>query len=577
VNYVLTAYPLSSVFRKHLEEVLASECVYLSLADLRKQRARQAVRRLRSMGGARLVLALEDESSRCILPVLKAVAAASNASVVEVRYPDLHSECIGRGRLVAGLAALVAASVAARGDAFRCDRDLAQLVGAPRAAVVEGNGKALYLNANLWFGVKAGGSIGHVAGVVNALNEGGCPIVYAAAGGRTMIRSDIESVALTPAATFGLPFELNYYRFHRRVVRQLVASRKPRFIYQRMSLGNYAGVKLSRHWKIPLIAEYNGSEVWVAQHWGRPLRYHALGSRAEEVCLRHAHIIVTISEVLRDELIGRGVSPESIVCYPNCIDPTVFDPTRFSEADSIALRAELGLPSNALLATFVGTFGQWHGAEVLARAIKCLIDQHRSWLTQTKLHFVLVGDGVKMPVVREILAGQASGEFVTLTGLVAQAEAPAYLSASDVLLSPHVANADGSRFFGSPTKLFEYMAMGKAIIASDLDQIGTVLQDSLRSGGLPSAEPTTHETALGILIPPGDVTALVDAIKFAVDRSEWRTVLGKNARTEALAKYTWMHHVDAILDVIPSVVQRPSVRQLNRQSSRQDNQLDVCS
>ncbi len=56
-----------------------------------------------------------------------------------------------------------------------------------------------------------------------------------------------------------------------------------------------------------------------------------------------------------------------------------------------------------------------------------------------------------------------------------QSEAPTYLAISDIVVSPTVPNPDGSPFFGSPTKLFEYMAMGKPIVASDLDQIGEVL------------------------------------------------------------------------------------------------------
>jgi len=548
VNYALTVYPLSSGLRSRLSRALTMEPVYLNLSELRRQPLFDVVKRLRSLGGATLVIQLEDENSRRILPVLKAVAALSNASRIEIRDHDLRVEHVTRTHLVTGLASMGVASTAAARDSILCYRELSRLLAAPRIVPrTRASGSALYLNANLWFGVKAGGSLGHVAGVANALIEAVGDVVYASAGGRTMIRPEIPLVALTPPDVFSLPYELNYYAFHRMVVRQLRRVVPPRFIYQRMSIANYAGVTLSRQWDAPLVLEYNGSEVWIAKNWGLPLRYHQLAANAEKASLRHAHVVVTISEVLRDELIEKGVAPERIVCYPNCIDPTVFDPSRFSAADHVDLRRKLGVASDAVVATFVGTFGQWHGVDVLAKAIRRLVDDHRDWLIRSRLHFVLVGDGVKMPIVRETLAGDECARFVTITGLVPQAEAPAYLAASDVLLSPHVANADGSRFFGSPTKLFEYMAMGKAIVASDLDQIGQVLRNSVRVGDLPTSDPAGDESRLAVLCAPGHVPALVEGIMFAVNRPVWRRTLACNARVEALARYTWAHHVAAIL------------------------------
>jgi glycosyltransferase involved in cell wall biosynthesis len=161
-----------------------------------------------------------------------------------------------------------------------------------------------------------------------------------------------------------------------------------------------------------------------------------------------------------------------------------------------------------------------------------------------------------MPLVKQALCEERS-PFWTLTGLIAQSEAPAHLAATDILVSPHVPNPDGTPFFGSPTKLFEYMAMGKTILASNLEQIGEVLRNSLRTDALPERECTGTETELAVLCKPADADDLVRSIRFAVDRPAWRNVLGRNARKEVLAKYTWKTHVTKFLETLDSISRLP--------------------
>src|SRR5262249_34844798 len=154
-----------------------------------------------------------------------------------------------------------------------------------------------------------------------------------------------------------------------------------------------------------------------------------------------------------------------------------------------------------------------------------------------------------MPQVRTVLESARATRFVTLTGLVEQHEAPRYLAACDVLLSPHVPNADGSRFFGSPTKLFEYMAMSRAIVASDLDQIGQVLQRSFRADALPpSCDARTVGDRVAVLLEPGNRRQLIESIRYLVERPECREALGHNARKEVLARYTWDRNVAELME-----------------------------
>ena len=78
--------------------------------------------------------------------------------------------------------------------------------------------------------------------------------------------------------------------------------------------------------------------------------------------------------------------------------------------------------------------------------------------------------------------------------------------------------------------MFEYMAMGKAIIASNMDQMAEVLED--------------HETAL--LSIPGSASSVAEAIEELVLDEKLRQTLGNKARAEVVAHYTWEKHVKKI-------------------------------
>jgi glycosyltransferase involved in cell wall biosynthesis len=120
---------------------------------------------------------------------------------------------------------------------------------------------------------------------------------------------------------------------------------------------------------------------------------------------------------------------------------------------------------------------------------------------------------------------------VAFTGAVGFDEIPELLAACDLCVSPHVPNPDGSPFFGSPTKLFEYMAAGRAVVASELGQIGDVLEHGRN----------------GWLVPPGDPAALARAVVHLAYEPRLRSTLGRAARSDVLHRHSWNAHVGRIL------------------------------
>jgi glycosyltransferase involved in cell wall biosynthesis len=133
--------------------------------------------------------------------------------------------------------------------------------------------------------------------------------------------------------------------------------------------------------------------------------------------------------------------------------------------------------------------------------------------------------------MQALLADDCASGRVIFTGAVEHLRVPSLLDACDILVAPHVPLTDGSEFFGSPTKLFEYMAMGKAIVASRLGQIGEVLEHG--------------ETAL--LVEPGNVGELSAAIVRLAEASPLRERLGTRAREIAIQRHTWKQNARRVL------------------------------
>jgi glycosyltransferase involved in cell wall biosynthesis len=441
---------------------------------------------------------------------------------LEIGAGELARLALRFGRDVAGIPWLLA----------RVRRDIRRLAAAPPlAAGLPDIGRSpLYLRGDLLLDVRSGGSVGHIAGVLNNLGAvTGSPLFVTTAPIPT-VRPDVETHVVVPGPEFCGFEEVPPLHFNRVLASralEALGGRPAAFVYQRYGLYGYAGLEVSRRLGVPLVLEFNGSEVWISRHWGKPLRFRRTAEAVERLLLEKADLVVVVSTPIRDELVSQGIAGERILVNPNGVDPDRYSPS----VDGTAVRRRHGLQGKRVVG-FIGTFGRWHGAEVLAEAFGRLLERRPEWRASVRL--LMIGDGLTMPEVRANLGRHGVSELVVLTGAVPQEQGPAHLAACDVLASPHVRNPDGTPFFGSPTKLFEYMAMGRGIVASNLDQIGELLRHG--------------ETAW--LVEPGDPASLAQGLERLLVDDALARALGAAARAEAVARHTWRDHTRRIVEAL---------------------------
>jgi glycosyltransferase involved in cell wall biosynthesis len=125
-----------------------------------------------------------------------------------------------------------------------------------------------------------------------------------------------------------------------------------------------------------------------------------------------------------------------------------------------------------------------------------------------------------------------------IIGFVDQERLPTYQAASDVLLMPYerrvgVSSGGDTAAFASPMKMMEYLAAGRAILASDLPPIREILHEKIAR-----------------LVPPEDVPAWSHALRELGENSSKRESLGIAARQEA-ARHTWRERTRRALEGLP--------------------------
>jgi glycosyltransferase involved in cell wall biosynthesis len=319
----------------------------------------------------------------------------------------------------------------------------------------------------------------------------------------------------------------NYNRKSIKEITKIIEKEKPDFLHKHHHDFHYGGAWLKKHLGLPFILHVDGIEYWVKKNWGKLYFSHLL-RWAEDTELEASNAIIVISDSLKKQLIQYGVDGDKIHVVPNGVHPDQFYP----EIGDNGLRKSLGLEDKFVI-TYTGTFGRWHGVEVLAEAV-----QHIVKLIPNAV-VLFVGDGDLRPRIEEITKRDGVSDRIMITGFVPFTTIPNYLAFADVTVSPCI-NNDDNEFFNSPVKLFEYMAMGKPIVASSVGQQGVVIEHGVN----------------GLLHQEKNPEELAQRIYEVYKDKNFATKLGLEARRRAIEKHDWKFNSQAILDAYYGVINK---------------------
>ncbi|MCP3426186.1 glycosyltransferase family 4 protein [Rothia sp. AR01] len=326
----------------------------------------------------------------------------------------------------------------------------------------------------------------------------------------------------------------HYTQRYSKALEGLARTERPSIIHGASNHWNgLTAVQTARRLGLPSVYEVRG--LWEVTRgsrdpeWARSdmFRYMA---RMEADAADGATAVITITNALRDEMIDRGVDASKIMVVPNGVDTGRFNPIPRDEA----LATELGVQGKKVIG-YVGSVLDYEGIDLMLEATAVMSNLRNDF------HVLIVGDGTELQRFQDFVRDNALDNFVTFTGRVPHEDVERYYSLIDITPFPRLALPVCEMV--SPLKPFEAMAMGKAVVASNVAALAEIVTPGLN----------------GLLHEKGDAEALRAELERLLDNPELVGRLGDQARRWVVENRDWKSLAGRISDLYQTLrVQEPA-------------------
>lgn len=273
---------------------------------------------------------------------------------------------------------------------------------------------------------------------------------------------------------------------------------------------------------IPLLFQVDSIEYWVKKNWGGKLYFDKMINWCEEIEVKAADAILVISSTVKNQLVEMyNIKEEKIFVSPSGVDVQKFHP----DISDTEIKEKLNLHNNYVIG-YSGLFNLYHGIDTLIESIPLITEKIKN------VKILLIGDGQLRNFVDDYVNQKKLQDKVIITGLLPFNEVPKYLAACDVLVSPFK-SIDKSTFFNSPIKTFEYMAMGKPIVTTNIGQLADICLDENNS----------------LVMEENNPNSLAEKVFKILGDPQLANQLGKNAREFVVKNYSWSKKYELIMEI----------------------------
>jgi glycosyltransferase involved in cell wall biosynthesis len=294
-----------------------------------------------------------------------------------------------------------------------------------------------------------------------------------------------------------------------------IRSRTASLIYERIGLLQCLGAR-SAESRAPWIVETQGL-MWrdaIASRCSTNLRQLAM--ERERMAYRMATGVVAVSSAVRDDVIAfAGIPADRVLVLPNGVNTSSFQPPATQRA----------VPQSTLHVGFIGALVGWQGIDLLLEAIaKCRT-------AGIPVRATVAGDGPFLAPWQGLATSLGVNEQVRFVGRVSPELSPEFLGSVDLGYCGHGPSC-GRTMYHSPLKLYEYMACGLPIIATDY----------------PDARSVCPIGQTSLLFTAGNVSALTGSLTYAWLNREALPAIGAQMRSVAVNQHDWIARVQTLLD-----------------------------